>query len=242
MHSEIAHTLGRARRRAAPRRSTTTPCGRSGGGGSRGAGRGCACRRCARVEHLLSAAPQECRELIYVRVTDTHAVLPHSAEERATLLAALLLADEKDRLAQKVSPRRHTDAAKCASTSTERYVLVRDMPCASDVCSLRQMTHSYLLSRARALHGAQWSTCIYGGRRVTSRSLMSAHQLCRSATRRAPLRVIASSSSVPSSILSSTRVGLMLVLDHEPQRRLRRAEEGAELLLKRCSTCIKERF
>ena len=114
VHSEIAHTLGRARRRAAPRRSTTTPCGRSGGGGSRGAGRGCACRRCARVEHLLSAAPQECRELTYVRVTDTHAVLPHSAEERATVLAALLLADEKDRLAQQVSPRRHTRTRRSA--------------------------------------------------------------------------------------------------------------------------------
>ena len=95
---------------------------------------------------------------------------------------------------------------------------------------------------ARAPWCTIWSTLIYGGRRVTSRSLMSAHQLCRSATSRAPLRVIASSSSVPSSILSSTRVGLMLVLDHEPQRRLRRAEEWAELLLKRCSMGIKERF
>ena len=32
------------------------------------------------------------------------------------------------------------------------------------------------------------------------------------------------------------------VLDNEPQRRLRRAEEWAEPLLRRCSTCIKERF
>jgi len=31
-------------------------------------------------------------------------------------------------------------------------------------------------------------------------------------------------------------------LDNEPQRRLRRAEEWAELLLKRCSMGIKERF
>ena len=64
---------------------------------------------------------------------------------------------------------------------------------------------------ARAPWCTIWSTFIYDGRRVTSRSLMSAHQLCRSATRRAPLRAIASSSSVPSSILSSTRVGLMLM-------------------------------
>ena len=110
---------------------------------------------CARVEHLLSAAPKECRELAHVRVAAACAVLPHSAEECATLITALLVKDSTSSLASRPEAT-HADAAKCASTSTERYVLVRDMPCASDVCSLRQMTHSYLLSRARALHGAQY--------------------------------------------------------------------------------------
>jgi hypothetical protein len=77
---------------------------------------------CARVEHLLSAAPKECRELAHVRVAAACAVLPHSAEECATLITALLVKDSTSSLASRPEAT-HADAAKCASTSTERYVM-----------------------------------------------------------------------------------------------------------------------